>query len=132
MPKHFTLGKDERLKSRKLINLLFSEGKRFTLAPFRVHYLYIDRVPGLLTHLRVGAGVSTSNFKKAVDRNRIRRLTKEAWRLQKNSLQEMLPEKKQLAVFLLYTSKEIESYQLVKEKIKKIIDKLCVLVTETT
>ena len=58
-------------------------------------------------------------------------MTKEAWRLQKNSLQDILPEKKQLAVFLLYTSKEIESYELVKEKIKKIIDKFCVLVTET-
>ncbi len=132
MSKQFTLGKEERVKSRKLIDELFSEGKKFSLAPFRIHYLYADHSPGREAKLQLGAGVSKKIFKKAVDRNRVRRLTKEAWRLQKNPLQEKLPVKKQLSVFLLYTGKQIESYQLVSEKVKKIIDKLTVIVTASS
>jgi ribonuclease P protein component len=129
--KQFTLGKEERLKSRKLIDQVFSDGKKFSLAPFRIHYLYIDHATGGNTILKFGAGVSTKIFKKAVDRNRVRRLTKEAWRLQKNLLKEKLPAKKQLSVFLVYTAKEIEGFHFLSEKIKKIIDKLLVAVNES-
>ena len=92
----------------------------------------IEQPVEISAKLQLGAGVGSKNFRRAVDRNRIRRLTKEAWRLQKSDLQEKLTGNRQLAVFLLYTSKEIENYQLISEKIKKIIDKLSVIVTETT
>ncbi len=128
MSKQFTLGKDERIKSRKLIGQLFSEGKKFTVAPFRVHYLYVEPTEPKF-FLKFGAGVSTKNFKKAVDRNRIRRLMKEAWRLEKKSLQEIVKGKKLLAVFVLYTSNEIESFKVVSGKMKKIIDKLSSVVS---
>jgi ribonuclease P protein component len=129
--KLFTLGKDERIKSRKLIAQLFSEGKKFTIAPFRVYYLYVERTEPDI-NLKFGAGVSTKNFKKAVDRNRVRRLMKEAWRLEKNSLQEILKDKKMLAVFILYANNEIESFKVVSAKMKKIIDKLSTVVGTIT
>lgn len=126
MPKVNTLGKNERLKSRKIIEQLFNEGKSFAYAPFRVYYL----VSNTTAPLQFGAGVSTKNFKKAVDRNRIKRLTREGWRLQKNTLKEITQEQnKSLSVFLIYTGKELPVYKDVYDKTGKIIDKLCQIVT---
>ena len=128
MPGQFTLGKEERLKSRKAIERLFKEGKSFAITPFRVHYLV-----NIITlnaqqstfNIQVGAGVSVKNFKRAVDRNRIKRLTKEAWRLQKKPLQDVLKEKKlKLDLFLVYTAKELPLYKEVYDTVGKISVKL--------
>lgn len=128
MTKKFTLGKEERLKSRKQTELLFSEGKKFTIAPFRVHYLFSKAEK---TSLQFGAGVSKRNFKKAVDRNRIKRLMREAYRLQKIILQEKLKEQNsQINIFFIYTGKELPEYKEVFVKIAKGLDKLYVLLSE--
>ena len=122
MTKQLTLGKEERLKSRKQIEQLFSEGKKFTAAPFRVHYLYDrhEKVP-----VQFGVGVSARNFKKAVDRNRIKRLTREAYRLQKLPLQQKLKEQnKQLVIFFIYTGNKVPDYAEVADKMSTILDKL--------
>ncbi|MEO7923746.1 MAG: ribonuclease P protein component [Chitinophagaceae bacterium] len=123
-----TLGKDERLKSRKATELLFKEGERFTVPPFRICYIS----PGG-KGLQFGVGVSAKNFKRAVDRNRIKRLTREAWRLQKKGLQTALEEKqKALQIFLIYTGKEISDYEIVFKKMTMILTKLLSLVNENT
>ena len=128
MAKQFTLGKTERLKSRKVIDQLFNEGKSYAFAPFRVYYLFTSASDILL---QFGAGVSTKNFKKAVDRNRIKRVTREAWRLQKIPLQQTLEEQnKKLSVFLIYTARDLPVYKDVHEKTGKIIEKLCKMVIE--
>jgi ribonuclease P protein component len=117
-----TLGKNERLKSRKLIEQLFSEGNKFGIAPFRVFYLYTENKKMLL---QFGVGVSSRNFKKAVDRNRIKRMIREAYRLQKGVLQNSLKEKNgELFLFIIYTGKEIPGYAEVHSKTQKVLDKL--------
>ncbi len=126
MPKQFTLGKSERLKSRKAIDELFKNGKRFTVSPFRIFYC-ITKEGGL----QFGAGASTRNFKRAVDRNKIKRLVREAYRLQKNSLQSLLQENgKGLNIFFIYTEKEIKEYQHIYIQVEKVIKKLSALVHE--
>jgi ribonuclease P protein component len=125
MIKQFTLGKEERLKSRKQIELLFSEGKKFTTTPFRIFYLL--NKPSA-TPMQFGVSVSNKNFKKAVDRNRIKRLVREAWRLQKNTLQQELKDQNlQMNVFLIYTGKELPVYQDVFAVVGKILTKLAVI-----
>lgn len=122
MGKQFTLGKNERLKSRKQIELLFNEGKKFSVTPFRVHYLFnaFENPP-----LQFGVGVSNKNFKKAVDRNKIKRRVREAYRLQKLSLQQKLKDKKyQLRIFIIYTGKEMPEYREVFVQMNKIVVKL--------
>ena len=128
MPKQFTLNKQQRIKSRKAIEQLFSEGKRFTVNPFRVFYLFPGEIPNLqlsICNLQFGVGVSTKNFKHAVDRNRVKRVTREAWRLQKNTIEEILEAKqKSLHVFLVYTGKELPVYADVFAKVTVILKKL--------
>jgi ribonuclease P protein component len=126
--KQFTLRKEERLKSRKQTELLFSEGKKFTMTPFRIHYT-LDNAEK--SSMQFGAGVSKKNFKKAVDRNRIKRLMREAYRLQKKIVKEQLDEKKyQLTLFIIYTGKELPVYHDVYEKTGKVLDKLCTIIVE--
>jgi len=129
--KQFTLGKEERLKSRKQIEQLFDKGKSFVVAPFRIYFIVNSESPIQKdeSRLKFGTGVSAKNFKKAVDRNRIKRLIREAWRLQKNEIREKTSETlKQLNVFFIYTGKELPDFTTVKEKVaialKKLADKI--------
>ena len=131
MKKQLTLGKDERLKSRKQIERLFDKGKSFVVAPFRVYFIVNSEAPIQKEEsgLKFGTGVSAKNFKKAVDRNRIKRLTREAWRLQKNDIREKTKEtQRQLNVFFIYTGKELPDFTIVKDKVaialKKLSDKI--------
>lgn len=119
----FTLGKQERLKSRKLLEQLFREGKSFFIHPFKVYHqpLPAETKAGL----QAAFGVSSRVFKKAVDRNRVKRLMREAYRLQKQGLAAAAAaNNKKLAVFFLYVGKELPDYELVKQKMEVILARL--------
>ena len=132
MKKRFTLSKQERLKSRKLIEQLFREGKSIAVFPYRVLYLPVAGADAQLPcSLQAGIAVSSKNFKKAVHRNKIKRLTREAYRLQKAGLQQKLTETgKQLILFFIYTGREAPGFLLVKEKVQVILDKLILVIDE--
>jgi len=133
MPKEFSLGRNERLKSRKLIEQLFAEGKHFILAPYRVYYLVKTKESKAASsfNMKFGIGVSGKNFKKAVERNKIKRLTREAYRLQKKELSALVRvNKKQLNIFFIYTAKDLPRFNIVMEKVKLILNKLAKLIDE--
>ena len=117
----YFLKKEDKLKSRKAIDELFKKGKNFSNYPLKVIW-----VPGnKIATLQAGVGVSSKNFKKAVDRNRIKRLMREAWRLQKNGLHTQLEQNyKSMSVFFLYVGKEQPAYELIFEKMGSAIKKL--------
>lgn len=113
----FTLGKNERLKSRKLIGQLFSEGKSIAVYPYRVLY---SINPGSHS-LQAGFTVSSRNFKRAVDRNRIKRLTREAYRLNKNALKK---DDVVINLFFIYTGKEILEFGEIQNKMKDALTRI--------
>ncbi len=133
MVKQFTLHKAERVKSRKVIEQLFAAGRSFSLAGLRVYYLLAPvpaTLPGIAnTHLsdplQAGMGVSKRHFKKAVHRNRIKRLLREAYRLQKLPLQEALANNPaELRVFFIFTGKELPLFEFVQQQIAAALKRL--------
>jgi len=100
----YRLGKKDKLKSRKQINALFASGKKINHFPVRAIWM-----PSSSNHsLQVGFSVSSRHFKRAVDRNRIKRLMRESYRLQKNELEILLKNtEKKIVLFLNYTGKDL-------------------------
>jgi ribonuclease P protein component len=101
---------------------LFSKGKSFSVYPVKVLYNFVDDPTRTL---QAGVTVSSRNFKKAVDRNRVKRVLREVYRLQKLPLQNFLKEQnKSVAVFFIYTSKELPVFAELNNKMEVILQKL--------
>lgn len=111
-----TLSKIERLKSKKLLDQLFQSGTSFGVGPVRVFYLlHNEKVE---SNLQVVTAVSKRNFKRAVDRNHIKRLLRESYRINNGFLKEILAEMPEnMALGLFYRSSEIPVFKEVNDKI---------------
>lgn len=120
--KRFGFGRKEKLKSRKKIEELFLNGKNFSVFPLRVTYQFVPSQEALI---QVGVTAGKRHFKRAVDRNRIKRLIREAYRLQKIELTETLKQNHQNGfLFFMYTDKTIASFQVIKEAMNKCLQRL--------
>jgi len=120
--KQFSYNKKEKLKSRKQLEALFTAGNMFIVFPLKIFYKEVELHDNVL---KAGVGTSRKNFRKAVDRNRIKRLLREVYRLEKPRLLNSLTQnQKQIALFFLYVDKSLPEYNLLKEKMQQAIDKL--------
>jgi ribonuclease P protein component len=123
MAHSFSYSKEEKLKSRKLLQQLFANGKTFSVFPIKVFYMVVDEP--LDFYIKAGVGTSSKNFKNATDRNRIKRLLRESYRLNKQPLHTFINEhKKQVAFFMLYIDKTLPLNNIVQSKMPLAIDKL--------
>lgn len=120
---NYTFKKEERLKSRKLIERLFVEGKRLKSSSMQMVFLQIDHNSDSLN--QASFSVAKRRFKKAVDRNRIKRLIREAYRLQKNQLPIYDRDnytKKHIFMFI-YIADTILPYQVIEKNMIELLEK---------
>ena len=118
-----SLGKNERLKRRKLIDQLFGKGRSLAVRQYRVQFLFQEVAS--TERLQCGVSVSKRNFKKATDRNRIKRLLREAYRVQKSGLLQVMQDKTQiLTFFLIYQGSVLPSFEEVNESVGQLLHKL--------
>ena len=109
--------KEERLKKEKLIKELFDKGSSFYLFPFKV---LVRRNPeeACAVH-QVLISVSRKNFKRAVDRNLIKRRIRECFRLNKN----LLPVTPKFLIAYIYTAKDILTFAQIQERLVKTLNR---------
>lgn len=118
-----TFSKEERLCSRKLIEKVAKEGNSFLVHPFKVILLPTElesKFP-----VQVLMSVAKKKFPRAVDRNRIKRLMREAYRINKQMLYKSLEEKNEkLALMLIFIGSGLPEYKLTEDKIILILQRL--------
>lgn len=121
-----TLRGKERLKFRNQIEMLFQNGEAFSFYPLRVVYRFAktEKENGGDSPVKVGFSIPKKRFKRAVQRNRIRRLLKESWRLQKQELYTAMPDGWQLHCFLIYVSSEMINFEQSNNAVEKVLKKL--------
>ncbi len=115
----YSYNKFEKLKSKKLIEQLFLEGKTVTHYPLRLIFIEASFNDGV--KFKVGVSVSKRNFKKAVDRNKVKRLLREAYRLNKSMIFNNITT--QNAFMILYLGNEIPNFKDLEIKMKQLFEK---------
>jgi len=112
----FTFKKAERLVSEKIIKELFANSSSFALYPFKV--LYIKQETAQISPVQALFVAPKRAFKKAVDRNTIKRRMKEAYRLQKPTFYSQLSDQK-ISLAFVYIGKEIHNYKTFEKGMNK-------------
>lgn len=121
MPRN-TFSKQQRLKSRKKLQQVFAGRKAVFAENIKLLYLTGDADKGFV---KCGVGLSGRYFKKAVDRNRVKRLLREAYRLQQHQLNESAENnQKEISVFILYTGRELPQYEQLYQNVGVALQKL--------
>ena len=119
----YTFRKEERLCSQAIIEQLFKDGKSFAIFPFRIVYNTVDlpaNVPAQVTF-----SVAKKRIKRAVDRNRIKRLMREVYRLNKAAHYEHFESKrKQCALLIMYLGPVGLEYAEAEQKIIRVLARL--------
>jgi ribonuclease P protein component len=121
----YTFSRQERLKSRKTIGRLFTEGKSYIAYPLRVVWMPLDNPAEDTPPVQMAVSVSKRFFKTAVDRNRMKRLIREAYRLHKHVLYDKLSELQQppVAMMLICLAKEPLTQAEMEEGMRKLVVK---------
>ncbi len=115
-----TLGKSKRIKSSKRIAEIINTGQKIKAFPLLVFYIISDNEPH---NISAAFTVSKKKFKRAVDRNRIKRLMREAHRIHQSVFAD---EKKpyRLELVYIYIGQQVPKFDLVNSKSKEIFTKL--------
>ncbi|MDB4902648.1 MAG: ribonuclease protein component [Mucilaginibacter sp.] len=126
----YTFKKEERLCNKRLIDELFHNGSSFLCYPFKASWLFIDEP--LQFPVQILFAVSKKRFKRAIDRNLIKRRMREAYRLHKQLYlyDKLSRTEKKIVLSLGYIGKEIAPYDLTEKKMLKLLSQLSAELTK--
>lgn len=121
----YTLKSFERLKSQKAIGRLFDSGRDQYVYPFKLLFLIEDKTEADVWPLKFSVSIPKRRFKSAVDRNLLKRRTREAYRLNKILLQETIQNSPfKISLMFIFLEKEIKNYDVIDKSIKKHINEI--------
>lgn len=122
-----TLPKSDRLTSPVSISKIYEKGKHVNEYPFKIVWLKEMGVP----ELKVVFSVPKRKFKRAVDRNQIKRMLREAYRKHKQECQKVAESQNSgVSLFLIYLGKDIPKSELVEDKIILLLNRLTKEITD--
>ena len=127
LSKKFTYQKKDTLKSRKQMQFLFSKGTAITMHPIRLLYTIEKGEAGIFPNglLQAGVGAPSRQFRKAVQRNKVKRLLREGYRLEKpNFTNSINLTNTRLNLFFLYLDAQVQTQQQIQATINLILQKL--------
>lgn len=124
----FTYQKKDKLKSRKQTQFLFAKGQSMNAFPIKLIYT-IQKIESVESPasgtLQAGVGAPSRTFRKAVARNRVKRLLREGYRLERPAFIEAAVIKGlRINLFFLYTDATVISQKEMQEKIKQLLSRL--------
>jgi ribonuclease P protein component len=123
--KTFSLPTTERLYLRDSVNELFASGRGFIVYPYRVIYRVLPETEKVPARVSIMTIAPKKKFKHAVDRNHVKRLTREAYRLNKVPLHEALAQQgRKMHVAFLYLDNKFLSFEETQDKMQQIIRRL--------
>ena len=121
---HLTFSKEERICSKLTIERLFDKQQKVSIYPYRCFYDFTP-VSDEAKVNRILIIVPKRSFKHAVDRNRLKRLTREAWRLHhRQEFDPHLPDGIRADLMFYYVGRDLLPYNLVESKIIEILHRL--------
>ena len=119
MMKQHAYGKIEKLKKKSDLDALFKHGKWKSVEHLRIIFLQNEHIDAM----KIGVSVPKRNFKKAVDRNRIKRLLRESYRLNKPLFHDKWNGKAHAMLF--WSSKKMpQNYQEVRDEVIHLLSKI--------
>jgi len=122
MPR-LTFSKNERLSSLKEIDQLFKEGKSVTSSPIRLIWMEVGPRDLPAPAIRVMFAAPKKKFSHAVDRNRIKRLMRESYRLEKNQLFEKVMGDQVYNMALMFTGNELPDFHTIQKAIAHALER---------
>lgn len=129
--KQFTLPKSERLYLRDAVSALFAKGSSFMVFPYRIVYRVLPEEDPQTARVAIMTVAPKKRFKHAVDRNHVKRLTREAYRVAKLPLHALCEQQgKKLAFAMLYCDSQFLTFEETQKRMKKIISTLSKKVAE--
>ena len=123
----FSFSKEERICSKTLIEQLFTSGKARSMTAFPLRMVYMgtcrqESVP----QVRLLISVSKRHFKHAVDRNRVKRQLREAYRLNKHLLLDVLREmpEREIDIALIWSDSRLYDSEVITKRVRDLLQRL--------
>lgn len=125
----FTFTKAERITGKKRVDAIFASGKSFISYPLRVVYLQHEQSP--IHSCSILITVPKKRIKKAVHRNRIKRLIRESYRLNKELVNDIEFGEQSLDIAFVYVKDTVSDYKEIQKGVKKALRQIAIRIKKT-